>query len=328
VPVTSRRLAVLTVLGGSDLEDTVYQELVATASATADELARSLQRQKGSVHSALAALTARGLITRTAARPPRYVAAPPDIVVESLLLRHQAELSEARAELARLVKVYRSGRQARSTDELVEIVVGAEPLGQRVNHLVRTARREFAGFVKPPFVAVDFDDAQPLGARDVHYRVIYDTEITTACPGFVGKLQAANTAPHVEYRLHPALPMKLMIADLETALLPLGRDSDIAPAAVIVHSSGLLDALVALYDHYWDASMPLCVGEASSGNSTASGDRRILSLLLGGATDEAIARQLGISLRTVRRRIHEMMHTAHAQNRAQLAWHAARKNWL
>jgi DNA-binding CsgD family transcriptional regulator len=193
---------------------------------------------------------------------------------------------------------------------------------------VIVACRPGARLVKPPFVAVDFDDAQPLEAPDVQYRVIYDTEITTAAPGFVGKLQAANTAPQIDYRLHPALPMKLMIADLETALLPLGRDSDTTPAAVIVHSSGLLDALVALFEHYWDASMPLYVGEASSGNSTSDGDRRILSLLIGGVTDEAIARQLGISLRTVRRRIQAMMHTAHAQNRAQLAWHAARKNWL
>ena len=48
----------------------------------------------------------------------------------------------------------------------------------------------------------------------------------------------------------------------------------------------------------------------------------------GKTTDEVIARQLGVSLRTIRRRIQAMMHTASAQNRAQLGWHAARNNWL
>jgi DNA-binding NarL/FixJ family response regulator len=127
--------------------------------------------------------------------------------------------------------------------------------------------------------------------------------------------------------------MKLMIADRETALLPLGRDTaDTTPAAVIVHSSGLLDALLALFDHYWDASTPLSLdndgGNGSQEGRLDSGDLRILSLLISGVTDETIARQLNISLRTVRRRIQAMMHVANAQNRAQLGWHAARNGWL
>jgi DNA-binding CsgD family transcriptional regulator len=104
-----------------------------------------------------------------------------------------------------------------------------------------------------------------------------------------------------------------------------------APSAVMVHSSRLLDALVVLFEHYWDAGMPLhleLAGDAGPGGGTAAGDRRVLSLLIAGATDETIARQLGVSLRTVRRRIQDMMHAAGAQNRAQMAWHAARHDWL
>jgi predicted DNA-binding transcriptional regulator len=325
---------VLTVLGGSDLEDTVYSELIATASATLAELARTLHLQEGAVTSALTALEGRGLVTRTITQPPRFVAAPPDTAVESMLLRRQAELAEARAELELLVRVYRSGRRTRNTDELVEIVTGAEPLAQRLGHLLHGARREFAGFVKPPFVAVDIDHAEPLVDPDVSYRTIYDKEVLNH-PGFVAKVRATAGAQE-ENRLHPSLPMKLAIADRETALLPLGREnSDTAPAAVIVHSSGLLDALVALFEHYWDASMPLRLdagstvgGGTDGGSGPDSGDRQILSLLIAGATDEAIARQLSVSLRTIRRRIQAMMHATGAQNRAQLGWHAARNNWL
>jgi hypothetical protein len=322
---------VLTVLGISDLEDAVYRELIGTASATAAELASLLHQQQGTIRSALATLEGHGLITRTIAQPPRFVAAPPDTVAEGMLLRRQAELTEARADLEQLAKAYRSGRQTRSTDELVEIVTGAEPLAQRISHLQHSARREFAGFVKPPFVVIDIDDAESLADPDVSYRAVYDREIVSY-PGFLRRLQL-STAPRAVYRIHPSLPMKLMIADRETALLPLGRDSaDTTPAAVVVHSSGLLDALLALFDQYWDVSIPLPVNadgsEADDAEGADDADRRVLSLMIGGATDEAIARQLGISLRTVRRRIQTMMRTANAQNRAQLGWIASRDNWL
>lgn len=325
----------LTVLGVSDVADVVYRELISTVSATATELADILHQPESAIQQALAALEGHGLVTRTITRPPRFVAAPPDTVAERLLLRRQAELAEARAELDLLARTYRSGRRTRNTDELVEIVIGAEPLAQRVSHLQRSPRREFAGFVKPPYIAVDLDHAEPLEDPDVSYRAVYDREALTGFPGFLEKLRA-NPAPHAEYRTHPSLPMKLLIADRQTALLPLGRDSsDMTPAAIIVHSSGLLDALMALFDHYWEASLPLAIDDDDSqgsdreaGSRPDVGDRRILSLLIGGVTDEAIARQLGVSLRTVRRRIQAMMHTANAVNRAQLGWHAARHGWL
>jgi DNA-binding CsgD family transcriptional regulator len=249
-----------------------------------------------------------------------------------MLLHRQAEISEARAELDRLVKTYRSGPRTRDPEELVEIVTGAEPLAQRVSQLQHSPRSEFAGFVKPPFVAVDLGHAEPLRDPGVWWRVVYDRDIT-GYDNFVTELRR-NTAPRVEYRVHSNLPMKLLVADRQTALLPLGRDStDTTPAAVIVHSSGLVDALMALFEHYWEASTPLALGETgpgglAAGGLPAGGDHRILSMLVAGVTDQAIARQLDISLRTVRRRIQAMMRAAGAANRAQLAWHAARNNWL
>jgi sugar-specific transcriptional regulator TrmB/DNA-binding CsgD family transcriptional regulator len=318
---------VLTALGGTDAEDVVYRELIAAASVTAAELTRTLGLPEDVVMSALTTLEAQGLASRTVTRPPRFVASPPDIAVDALLLRRQAELSDARAELGELVKIYRSGRRTRSIDELIEVVSGAEALAERVGHLQRAARVSFDGFVKPPFVAIDVDEAESLSRPEISYRALYDKEITSY-PTFLSKLRQ-NSAPHAEYRLHSALPMKLIIADRDTALLPLERDiSDAAPAAVIVHSCGLLDALIALFEQYWDAGLSLQFADDPPPGAMNGPDRRILSLLVGGVTDEAIARQVGVSLRTVRRRIQEMMLAANARNRAQLAWHAARNSWL
>ena len=56
-------------------------------------------------------------------------------------------------------------------------------------------------------------------------------------------------------------------------------------------------------------------------------DRQILALLLTGLTDQAVAAQLGISLRTVQRRVRRLEDLAGVRTRMQLGWYAARNGW-
>jgi DNA-binding NarL/FixJ family response regulator len=57
-------------------------------------------------------------------------------------------------------------------------------------------------------------------------------------------------------------------------------------------------------------------------------DRILLSLFLAGLTDLAIADQLGLSVRTVQRRLRRLMDLAGVSTRMQLGWHASRSGWL
>jgi hypothetical protein len=56
-------------------------------------------------------------------------------------------------------------------------------------------------------------------------------------------------------------------------------------------------------------------------------DRRILALMLSGLTDQAVATQLDLSLRTLQRRLRYLMDFAGVDTRLQLGWHAARNSW-
>jgi DNA-binding NarL/FixJ family response regulator len=56
-------------------------------------------------------------------------------------------------------------------------------------------------------------------------------------------------------------------------------------------------------------------------------DRKILALLLAGLTDQAVATQLDLSLRTLQRRLRHLMDLAGVQSRMQLGWYAGRHNW-
>ncbi|MEV7080925.1 helix-turn-helix transcriptional regulator [Streptomyces sp. NPDC093516] len=57
-------------------------------------------------------------------------------------------------------------------------------------------------------------------------------------------------------------------------------------------------------------------------------DSKMLSLLVAGVTDKAIASQMNLSRRNVQRRIRSLMERAGVGTRMQLAWQAARRGWL
>ncbi|MEU1168582.1 LuxR C-terminal-related transcriptional regulator, partial [Streptomyces sp. NPDC005921] len=101
--------------------------------------------------------------------------------------------------------------------------------------------------------------------------------------------------------------------------------------------SSLLDALTSLFERYWETAVPLDVSAAGTlpdaaavqaGDPLSGTDRRILSLLVAGIADKAIASQMGLSRRTIQRHIQRMMSLAGATTRMQLAWQAARRGWL
>ena len=68
--------------------------------------------------------------------------------------------------------------------------------------------------------------------------------------------------------------------------------------------------------------------DASEVGSVDEDTRQLLALLASGLKDDAIARQLGLSTRTMRRRIRNLLDDLAAANRFQAGVQAARRGWL
>ncbi|MFF2364287.1 hypothetical protein ACFVU0_16465 [Streptomyces sp. NPDC058122] len=119
---------------------------------------------------------------------------------------------------------------------------------------------------------------------------------------------------------------------LRLATTPAGE-----PGAVLLHRSGLLDAMDTLFETVWRTAHPLALtaDEEEAGPTVeqeAEGptalDQRILALLLAGATDLTAATQLGLSPRTMHRRLRRLMDMAGVRTRMQLGGHAVRHGWV
>jgi DNA-binding CsgD family transcriptional regulator len=185
--------------------------------------------------------------------------------------------------------------------------------------------------VRPPFAA-DVSQAPVTQdtalRRGVTARSIYDVSafetpgLLEAARGLVEQGEEARVG---------TVPIKLVIVDSKRAMLPLtSGDRDAAQSAVVVHQSTLLDALIALFEMMWRASSPLrWTGQgAEAGERLSGGDAEILSLLSAGLKDETVARQLGLSLRTLQRRVSELFDVVGARTRFQAGYSVSRDGIL
>jgi sugar-specific transcriptional regulator TrmB/DNA-binding CsgD family transcriptional regulator len=318
----------LTALGATDSEDRVYRYLATTVSATVGEIAASTGLSASLVDAAVAGLVGSGLVSRTPDAPARFVASSPG-TVEAMIFSRLNELRAAQETLDRIAGEYRASHAVREADGIFEVIRGSEALRQHMFHLLRSARSEALNMVKPPIVAVRSGERVTPG-EDVRGRLIFETDSIGSAEDLDAIRQ--DLRGQDEIRVHTKLPIKMLAIDRSVAFVPLAQN-DTTPIGVLIYESAVLDALLALFDYVWATAVPLHVDNPSSstppGQSPLSAeDRQLLSLLLSGLTDEAIAAHFRVSVRTVQRKVRALMEVANVRTRMQLAWEAARQAWV
>jgi DNA-binding NarL/FixJ family response regulator len=318
----------LTALGATEMEDRVYCFVATTVSATTTEITSTTGLSEEAVLAALAGLRQRGLVSQTSDDPIRYVASSPG-TVEAMISNRLRELREAQEVLDSIADKRRAGQLSGDADGVFEVVHGQQALRHHALHLLHTARSEVCNMVKPPVIAVQSNE-RVLPGNSVHNRAIFETGALEG-PGTLDAIRDGMSS-HREVRVHPKLPVKMLAVDRCVALVPLAQ-RDSTPVGVLIYQSAVLDALLALFEYVWARAVTLHMVDPAGGPGAADGalspeDRQLLSLLLAGLTDEAIAAHFRVSVRTVQRKVHALMEMANVRTRMQLAWEAARQDWL
>lgn len=330
----------LAVLGLDPAGQAAYELLVDRAAATLADLAAVWSRPED-LETALSTLEERGLVSTVPGGVVRYTAIAPGMAFQSMLLDCEERLDAARAHLAVLEAAYQDRPVERDASTVVEAVTGARAVRQRLVQIRRWARREVRCLDRPPYLEPDGGEAgaAELLGRGLACRTIYDRSSLDhdgALAGVERLIRAGQQA-----RVHPHLPIKLYLVDDRLALLPLPADG-----AIVVHPSALLDALVKLFDALWQRALPLDTAASPAGSASpaspasaagagspagaggpAAARRRLVALLLSGLTEEAIARQLGLSYRSVQRRVAALTAELGAHTRFQAGAQAALRRY-
>jgi DNA-binding CsgD family transcriptional regulator len=330
--------AMLEHLGLLGDEEAVYRAVVEEP-ATTTALRRRLGLSARALAAALDRLDALDLLV---ADTGTWSAVSPDVALGRLQRRREEELEqqaravdEGRAAVAQfLLTVPQYGSD--SARRLVEVLDDPDEVGRRVLQVAESARATVRVLDRPPYLyntpetGTTLDSELRLLKSGVAYRVIYDADSFT--PPELSECFAESLAAGEQARVLAEVPVKLTIADNDTAILPLIPTPGQPGRAVVLHTPVMVEPFAALFESLWSRAIPVgpetAIADDSTGSAPAADERALIMLLAAGMKDGAIARHLRVSERTVNRRIAELIERLDAHTRFQAGVQAAHRGWL
>ncbi len=277
-------------------------------------------------------LRTRGLI-KPGTDADTWDAVPPDVALAAAAGRLERRASETRALAYELSLTYQQARATATAERHGIRTLGSiQELDAAVHDVVTQAQRELRCLCNPsPRTSLTF-----LGSLDYHTRrllssnghpvrsrTVYDAR-TLQLPTGHGVIHARAGAGE-EARFLTPLPISLTVADEEIAVLDLTSYDSSGVGSMVVTERRLVTALAGIVDTYWQLATPMAgPGVAELDDRTAT----IVRLLAAGVPDAAIAEEVGISQRTVERRVRALMDQLGVTTRFQAGVQATRRGWL
>jgi len=330
----------LDVAGLDAMGERVYVHVLMHGRSSAAEVAEQFDLAEEATLEQLESLRQLGLVTRLEGRRPQYSAVDPRFALRAVLDRLSDQAMRIREAIPMLVEYFDAAAPSESGSHQAVVLTDPDTVAAWYARLQHQATREFLSFDRPPYVSASFDpfEAEVL-ARGVDWRAIYT--LASFDEGSTWDEVEGLAEQGEQARITDELPVKLAIVDGEIALVSLTLEPGRVDA-LITHASPLVQALRELFEFHWARAVPLPDARAQVGDAASEGrllpgaqvrqasveERSILALMAVGMKDDAIARQLGMSPRTLRRRSQELLAELGAGNRFQAGVEAARRGWI
>lgn len=325
----------LEAVGVSPFDEGVYRAVLSGSQSAVRDLAESAGAGVARTGQALKRLAGLGLVRRVGRG--QWEAVSPQSALSALLNRRRSEVETAFAGVetgfADLRRLHRAGQLRSDPGSLVEVLTGREVMTRKIEELSRSVTTHLWTLDKPPYLEQvgqpHFDERNTATTREwaqrgVDIRGVYCLE-SIEPPGRLGTI-LNQAAAGERSRLLPHLPLKARIVDRRVAVVPLAGGSK--DSIVLVHPSGLLDGLMELFEAYWERAEPLLSEGPEAVEGPSEEELVLVRLLHSGFKDQAIARQLGVSVRTATRRVAALMQRLDAGTRFQAGVKARERGWV
>ena len=265
-----------------------------------------------------------------------YATVSPDLALADTvapLKRVAAEADELVVQATTRNDVFRAAyfdaRRERNHDEAIDRLTAGEEIAAMVAEQVHSCRSEI--FTVQPSPGADesllAELAETLSAAASHVRVrgVFPYG-ALLCPGPARILQQMAEAG-VEIRTTGEVPPRSLVFDRRIAFL----DDDLpgsGRSVVLVREPVVVDRIHQLLEWQWLNGTDLNVASAARSDLDEQVKLSILRLLAEGLKDDVVARRLGMSVRSCRRHIAEMMNQLAASSRFQAGALAQRSGLL
>ncbi|MFH8477050.1 LuxR C-terminal-related transcriptional regulator [Streptomyces sp. NPDC018000] len=325
-------------LGLDAVCESVYRTVLAHPQSDLAGLCERLGLAEPRMRQALDQLSNLALVRPTLDEPRRFRAIDPEVGIQAVISRRQERLAieQQRIERIRLAAAQLSADfiSARLGNRIqgIEHLESIEEIRERIGQLVRNVSSDVMTLAPGGAQSrLCLEAAKPqdraLLERGVRMRTLYLDSIRNSPATLEYAKWLTDTGGKV--RTVPSLPIRLMIMDRRTAIVPIDENNS-AAGAVVLKESGTVTALCALFETIWENASPLVdtLQREREGHSLTPQEEEALRLLGQGLTDEAVAKRLGVSPRTARRMAADLLEALGARSRFQAGARAVAKGWL
>ena len=318
----------------------LYRAVLAQPGLSVEDLMNTLRWPADRVRSALDECVRLSLIRPSWETPGTLRAVPPDVGLQALLARQEADflerqrqMTDARVEVSRLVHDY-AAAQRESHHIETERIEGIDEIRSRIEELSHSCQDSLLAFhpgggQSAASRAAGRPLSETLQSRGVVMHTIYLDSLYNDPESVDYARWLLRSGNHV--RTTASLPSRMLIFDREQAVVPIDPD-DSGAGAMVFRSPGILANLCALFDHVWDKAVPLSgrkrPRQPAEENELTSQEQTVLRLLGEGLTDVVVARGVGVSVRTGRRITADLMGRLGAKSRFQAGMRAVESGWL
>jgi DNA-binding CsgD family transcriptional regulator len=323
-------------LGVDPTLELVYLAMLKVPNAGIAALAQETALTEEAVRAAMDGLARLALLRPSLDSPGTLRPVSPAIGLESLFARQRADLfarqrdlEGSRAELEVLVADYMSQQPDPQPDLTVE-VTSLDAARDYLEQLTYRTKFEVLSMMPDgPQTAENLKASKPLDAfllaRGVDIKSLY-LESVRNDPASVSYARWMHERGG-QVRLAPVLPLRMILIDREIAVVPMDPERS-SRGISVVRSPGAVSAMQALWDQMWERASVLGGSHVPDDQTLSDTERELLRLLAQGNTDEAVARKLGVSSRTVGRIASKLADRLSARSRFQAGVRAAERGWL
>ncbi|MFW6691836.1 helix-turn-helix transcriptional regulator [Streptomyces sp. MAR4 CNX-425] len=277
-----------------------------------------------------------GLLRPDPGEPQWLVPAPPSEAVAGLIRPLERELSEYRrfaAALAGTVEQLTAFTPEETAPSLLTLWKGKDRIEAALLRALDEGAEEFLA-IQPASgrtnrteetIRAAAERVRELHERGITQRTLYNHTYRhhPATLAYLDRLKDTG----LEVRTMEETPERLLIIDRAVAFVPVQPDRE---AALEIRHPGLVWFLVCVFERFWQIAVPW--GHPVPYRDTPPGvtgvQQKIAQLLVEGQLDEAIARRLGMNVRTCRAHIAKLAAAFGSDSRTQLGYLLARSGML
>ena len=325
--------ALLQLIGLDPDGERLYLHVLRRGGASVVEVAQRFDLTEAEVVPKLEQLRDMGLISRRMGDADGYSAVDPRYSFRAISDRFGENVRRIHEGTPALADYFDRAIAVTAESAETRVLTDPDAIAGWYSRLQLQVTSEFMAFDRPPYVTASLDPLEGVSLdRGISWRAIYAAssfEIGGIWEEVEGLAQQGEQS-----RVVPDLPLKLAIADRSIALLSLTHEAGHIET-LVTESGPLVAALCDLFEFYWERALRIPDNRSLEGalgtdrhRPPTHEEQSLLALIGAGLKDDVIARQLGMSPRTLRRRSQDLMTELGADNRFQAGVEAARRGWV